>query len=126
MRLHSANEGCVLMPPPCLSQQGTDLQAQAWIAILTNCVVFGFTSDQVMAYAPSLFKTLLIPTVGVHKVRVPFPTWLALLNPARCRRCVGLRFDDAEALGSSYDRCGASSVPPRRLQPKERRPCRSW
>ena len=42
---------------------------QAWLAILTNCVVFTFSSDQVIEYFPSLFRTLRLPKGGVDKVR---------------------------------------------------------
>lgn len=44
------------------------MQVQAWLAILTNCVVFAFSSDQVIEYFPSLFKTLRLPSGGVDKV----------------------------------------------------------
>eukprot|EP00892_Ulva_mutabilis_P012367 jgi/Ulvmu1/9502/UM052_0075.1 len=44
------------------------MQVQAWMAILTNCVVFTFSSDQVIEYFPSLFRTLRLPRGGVEKV----------------------------------------------------------
>jgi hypothetical protein len=48
--------------PPAL------VQVQAWIAIVTNCFLFGFTSDQLMVYAPHLFRTRFLPVNGINKV----------------------------------------------------------
>lgn len=46
------------------------VQVQAWMAILTNSVVFAFSSDQVIKFFPQLFKTLRLPRGGIEKVRL--------------------------------------------------------
>ena len=44
------------------------VQVQAWLAILTNCLVFGFSSDQIVIFAPHLFRKKFF-LFGDEKVR---------------------------------------------------------
>lgn len=77
------------------------LQVQAWLAILTNCVVFAFSSDQVIEYFPELFQTLRLPRGGVDKVRAA-PTPPPPHNPT---------YSPSSKAGGVCHRCRAARVP---------------
>lgn len=82
--LHFRDCVAALSPPlgmTCIDEPCA-VQVQAWTSILTNCLVFGFTSDQVMVYAPHIFRALLIPHGGITKV-------LSAVSALSARLCAG-------------------------------------